>query len=106
MLDLTYVLVPSSVSMEVIMQTNQCYGTLTIPGRDDVRLYILEGDGADAPWFVPTNVVFAVKSRTFSSNSSKFLDAIAVSAALDASKMRNDRPPAFANVRVFESGDS
>lgn len=94
MLDLTYVLVPNTVSSLRVLESKACLGTLEVPGVE-CTLFMLRGqDHQDDDWFDRRNVVFQAKSHMFMGNVSPNLDKIAVAAALDAYRS-NTRPPAY-----------
>ena len=100
MLDLVYLLVPSSVPSERILESSHCYATLDVPGLEGkASIFVLQPlrqrEGCD--WYHEDNVVLKATSRTLICNVSGALDKLAVSAAVDACRMRN-KPPALREV--------
>lgn len=97
-MNLTYVLVPRSVPSADVLDTISCIGVLDVPGCDHVSLFILSGKiacEAEAKWFHRDNIVLTVTSRTSVSKSSKELEKVAIAAALDACRMKCEKPPAL-----------
>ena len=97
-MNLTYVLVPRSVSSADVMTAISCMGVLDVPGCDHASLFILSGKFAceeEVEWFHRDNIVLTVTSRTSFSNTPKELNKVAIAAALDACRMKNGKPPAL-----------
>lgn len=97
MLDLSYVLVPKTVSSATVLEDAACYGVLDVPGVAQCSLFVLRGSSIPqgAPWFDPENVVLTGKSNTLLANVAPAMDALAVAAVLDAQRATAVRPPAL-----------